>query len=55
MTLFAKSLNVDLVARIWDVYMIDGIKAIYQAAIGISIITYSNIITFRKAILQHGV
>jgi hypothetical protein len=34
MTLFAKNLNIDLVARIWDVYMVDGIKAIYQAAVG---------------------
>lgn len=34
MTLFAKSLNIDISARIWDIYMIEGIKAIYQAAIG---------------------
>ena len=33
MTLFAKNLNVDIVARIWDVYMIEGVKAIFQAAI----------------------
>ena len=34
MTIFAKNLNIDLVARIWDIYMFEGIKAIYQAAIG---------------------
>ncbi len=34
MTLFAKNLNIDIAARVWDVYMIEGIKAIFQAAIG---------------------
>ena len=34
MTLFSKNLNIDIVARIWDIYMIEGIKAIYQASIG---------------------
>jgi len=34
MTLFSKNLNIDIVARIWDIYMIEGIKSIYQAAIG---------------------
>ena len=33
MTLFSKNLNIDLAARVWDIYMIDGIKAIYQAGI----------------------
>lgn len=33
MTLFSRSLNVDLVARIWDVYLIEGIKAVFQAGI----------------------
>lgn len=35
MTIFSKNLNVDLAARIWDLYMIEGIKAIYQASISI--------------------
>ncbi len=34
MTLFSKNLNIDISARIWDIYMIEGIKAIYQSAIG---------------------
>lgn len=33
MTLFSRNLNIDLTARIWDVFMINGIKAIFQAAI----------------------
>lgn len=33
MTLFAKTLNIDLVARIWDIYMLEGIKIIYQTSI----------------------
>lgn len=33
MTLFARSLNVDLVARIWDIYMINGIRTIFQTGI----------------------
>jgi hypothetical protein len=33
MTLFSKNLNVDIAARIWDVYMIEGVKAVFQAAI----------------------
>jgi hypothetical protein len=37
MTLFSRNLNIDLSARIWDVYMIEGIKAVYQASIGILI------------------
>ena len=39
MTLFSKNLNIDISARIWDIYMIEGINAIYQAAIGIKIFT----------------
>jgi len=35
MTIFSKNLNIDIVSRIWDLYMIEGIKAIYQAAIAI--------------------
>lgn len=35
MTIFSKTFNIDLAARIWDMYMIEGIKALYQAAIGI--------------------
>jgi len=34
MTLFAKNINIDIAARIWDLYMLEGIKSIYQAAIG---------------------
>jgi len=33
MTLFAKNVNIDFAARIWDIYMIDGFKVIYQTAI----------------------
>jgi len=34
MTIFTKNLNIDVSARIWDIYMIEGVKAIYQSAIG---------------------
>ena len=33
MTLFTKSVNIDIATRIWDVYMVEGIKAIYSAGI----------------------
>jgi len=33
MTLFTRDVNLDLAKRIWDVFMIEGIKAIYSAAI----------------------
>ena len=33
MTLFARDVNLELANRIWDVFMIDGVKAIYAAAI----------------------
>jgi len=33
MTIFAKNVNIDFAARIWDIYMIDGFKVIYQTAI----------------------
>jgi hypothetical protein len=33
MTIFTHSLNIDLVCRIWDVYMIEGLKTIYSTAI----------------------
>ena len=33
MTLFTKSVNIDIAMRIWDIYMIEGITAIYSAAI----------------------
>ena len=33
MTLFTKSVNIDVAMRIWDVYMIEGITAIYSAGI----------------------
>ena len=33
MTLFTRNLHIDLTVRIWDVYMIEGIKCLYKAAI----------------------
>lgn len=42
MTLFSKNLNIDLAARIWDIYMLEGINAIYQAAIGKIILKFSD-------------
>jgi hypothetical protein len=48
MTLFSKNLNIDIVARIWDIYMIEGIKSIYQTAIGIY-----NFIKIFLVILSH--
>ena len=33
MTLFTRDVNLELANRIWDVFMIDGVKAIYAAAI----------------------
>lgn len=33
MTLFSKNLNIDLTSRVWDIYMIDGTKVIYQVSI----------------------
>ena len=33
MTLFTRDVNLDLAKRIWDVFMFEGIKAIYSAAI----------------------
>jgi hypothetical protein len=33
MTLFTRDVNLELVNRIWDVFMIEGVKAIYSAAI----------------------
>lgn len=35
MTIFSKSFSVDFVMRIWDIYLIDGLKTIYSAAISI--------------------
>ena len=31
--MFTKSVNIDIATRIWDVYMVEGIKAIYSAGI----------------------
>lgn len=45
MTLFSKNLNIDLAARVWDIYMIEGIKAIYQ--VGIVLLSH-----FEKKILN---
>ena len=33
MTLFTHDVNIELANRIWDVFMIDGVKAIYSAAV----------------------
>ena len=33
MTMFTKDVKLELANRIWDVFMIEGIKAIYSAAI----------------------
>lgn len=44
MTIFTKNLNVDLAARIWDLYMIEGIKALFQTSIAILMINKSNLI-----------
>ena len=33
MSLFTRNLHIDLAVRIWDVYMIEGIKSLYKAAI----------------------
>ncbi len=38
MTIFSKSLNIDIAARIWDIYMIEGIGAIFQTAVGSKIL-----------------
>jgi protein associated with RNAse G/E len=38
MTIFSKNFNIDLAARVWDLYMIEGIKSIYQAGISILMI-----------------
>jgi hypothetical protein len=35
MTIFAKSLNIDLACRILDVYMLDGIITIFKASVAI--------------------
>ena len=33
MTLFTRNLHIDLALRIWDIYMIEGIMAVYKSAI----------------------
>ena len=35
MSLFTSSFNIDLVMRIWDVYFIEGFKAVYLASIAL--------------------
>ncbi len=45
MTIFAKNLHIDLAARIWDIYVIDGFKIIYQTAIS-KIIIFKILIIF---------
>lgn len=35
MSLFSRSFSVDFVMRIWDIYLIDGLKTVYSAAISI--------------------
>lgn len=44
MTIFAKNVNIDFAARIWDIYMIDGFKVIYQTAISKYISSYLLVI-----------
>lgn len=44
MTIFSNNANVDITSRIWDLYMIEGIKAIYQAAIAIFTIRERDIL-----------
>jgi hypothetical protein len=34
LTLFTKSLNPDLVSRVWDIFFIEGALTLYKAAIG---------------------
>lgn len=46
MTLFSKNLNIDIAVRIWDIYMLEGVKAIYQAGI-------SKLFIFKLVILSH--
>lgn len=43
MTIFTKNLNIDVAARIWDLYMIEGIKALFQTSIAILMINKSNL------------
>lgn len=45
MTIFSKNLNIDVAARIWDLYMIEGVKALYQAAISILTIFKDQLLT----------
>jgi hypothetical protein len=46
MTIFTMSLNIDVAARVWDLYMIEGLKAVYQASI--------SILTIFKSTLQNS-
>ncbi len=43
MTIFTKNLNIDVAARIWDLYMIEGIKALFQTSIAILMINKSKL------------
>lgn len=35
MSLFAKALNMDIVCRVWDLILLDGVQIIYKTAIAI--------------------
>lgn len=41
MTLFAKSLPLDIAIRIWDCYFVEGQMFIYRAALGVWIVCVS--------------
>jgi len=38
MTIFSKSVPLDIAARIWDLFMRDGIAYLFKAAIGLLIV-----------------
>ena len=44
MTLFTRNLNIELALRIWDVYMIEGIVALYKSSIVIFILDEKKLI-----------
>ena len=44
MTLFTRTFHIELVLRIWDVYMIEGILALYRASVAIIILIEKELI-----------
>lgn len=40
LTLFSKSLPLDLVVHVWDVYMLEGESFIFRVALGILVVSY---------------